>query len=289
MLNETPASALDPQEQHIHLGEITGMDRRPPKELLSLHRTWNGMGNLVHTHALLLTKKKRKPWKAWQNSLNFTNPGHSKARGVTFNPVPFDNPGKTALASLFILAQHSDHPSQGFLTKSHVELMKNNLSDVVCAIKLSRATVRNIKGNLFWAFFYNVLGIPVAAGILYPMFKITLTPMIGAAAMSASSVCVVSNALRLRRFKYKTPTQITINEEEEEKESKTMKKTLMINGMMCNHCRMHAEKALAAVDGVSEVTVSLEEKKAEVTLAREVADEILIKAVTDAGYEASII
>lgn len=125
MLKETPASALDPQEQHIHLGEITGMDRRPPKELLSLHRTWNGMGNLVHTHALLLTKKKRKPWKAWQNSLNFTNPGHSKARGVTFNPVPFDNPGKTALASLFILAQHSDHPSQGFLTKSHVELMKN--------------------------------------------------------------------------------------------------------------------------------------------------------------------
>ena len=109
---------------HTHLGEITGMDRRSPKELLSLHRTWNGTGNRVQTHVLLLTKKNKKPWKAWQNSLNLSNPGHSKTCGVTFNPVPFDNPGKTALASLFILAQRSNHPFQGFLTKSYIELMK---------------------------------------------------------------------------------------------------------------------------------------------------------------------
>lgn len=110
LLKKTPASVLDPQDQHTHLGEITGMDRLSLKELLSLHRTWNGTGNRVHTHALLLTKKNKKPWKAWQNSLNLSNPGHSKTCGVTFNPVPFDNPGKTALASLFILAQHSNHP-----------------------------------------------------------------------------------------------------------------------------------------------------------------------------------
>ena len=175
-----------------------------------------------------------------------------------------------------------------------VVLMKNRLSDVVCAIKLSRETVRNIKGNLFWAFFYNILGIPVAAGVLYPIFKITLTPMIGAAAMSASSVCVVSNALRLRRFKYKTKTKTNITEQqienkENKKEDKIMKKTVMIEGMMCQHCRAHAEKALAAVEGVSEVTVSLEEKKAEVTLSHEVSDEVLIKAVVDAGYEASVL
>ncbi len=171
-----------------------------------------------------------------------------------------------------------------------VVLMKNTLADVVCAIKLSRATVRNIKGNLFWAFFYNVLGIPVAAGVLYPLFKITLTPMIGSAAMSASSVCVVSNALRLRGFKYKSKAQTNIIEEKiEEKETKEMKKTVMIEGMMCNHCRAHAEKALLGVDGVTEVTVSLEDKKAEVVLAKEVADDILVKAITDAGYEARVI
>ncbi len=172
-----------------------------------------------------------------------------------------------------------------------VVLMKNCLSDVVCAIKLSRATVRNIKGNLFWAFFYNVLGIPVAAGVLYPLFKITLTPMIGAAAMSASSVCVVSNALRLRRFKYKTKAQTTVIEEkfEEKEEIKKMKKILSVNGMMCHHCKAHVEKALTAIEGVAEVNVNLEEKKAEVILSADVSDDILVKAVTDAGYEASII
>ena len=167
-----------------------------------------------------------------------------------------------------------------------VVLMKNSLSDVVCSIKLARATLRNIKANLFWAFFYNVLGIPVAAGVLYPLFNITLTPMIGAAAMSASSVCVVSNALRLQRFKHKTQPEATTNKKKERKE---MKKTLIIEGMMCNHCRTHAEKALAAVDGVLEASVTLEDKTARLTLAGEVADEVLIKAVSDAGYEATVI
>ncbi len=171
-------------------------------------------------------------------------------------------------------------------------LMKNSLSDVVSAIKLSRATVRNIKTNLFWAFFYNILGIPVAAGVLYPFYAITLSPMIGSAAMSASSVCVVTNALRLRGFgksKNKKNTEIQKTVTETAKEEKEMKKTISIKGMMCNHCRMHAEKALLAVDGVLAADVSLENEKAEVTLSKEIADEILVKAITDAGYEAEII
>lgn len=163
-----------------------------------------------------------------------------------------------------------------------IVLMKNSLADVVCAIKLSRATLKNIKLSLFWAFFYNILGIPIAAGALYPLFGITLSPMIGSAAMSASSVCVVSNALRLQRFKNKVKADIR-------KEEKEMKKTLIIEGMMCNHCRMHAEKALAAVDGVLEVVVTLEDKTAKLTLSKEVDDAILIKAVTDAGYEATVV
>ena len=169
-----------------------------------------------------------------------------------------------------------------------VVLMKNSLYDVVCAIRLARATLRNIKVNLFWAFFYNVLGIPVAAGVLYPLFNITLTPMIGSAAMSASSVCVVSNALRLRRFKHKVNTHSQADTIEE-KETKEMKKTLIIEGMMCNHCRAHAQKALEAVDGVLSVTVSLEEKKAEITLSADVADDVLVKAIADAGYEAKVV
>jgi cation transport ATPase len=172
--------------------------------------------------------------------------------------------------------------------------MKNSLCDVVSAIKLSHATVRNIKMNLFWAFFYNILGIPVAAGVLYPIFKITLSPMIGSAAMSLSSVCVVSNALRLRTFKDKDNTQNdnenkNCADEAQGKEDTEMKKTLSISGMMCDHCRMHAQKALAAVDGVSAVTVVLADAKAEVTLSKDVADEVLVKAVTDAGYEAKVI
>ena len=177
--------------------------------------------------------------------------------------------------------------------------MKSSLADVVTAIRLSRATVRNIKMNLFWAFFYNILGIPVAAGVLYPFFKITLSPMIGSAAMSASSVCVVSNALRISGFKNKAVDIENDSQSDDDKEDnkndinkereKEMKKTLEIKGMMCNHCRMHVEKALAGVEGVSAVTVTLEDGKAEVILAKEVADEVLVKAITDAGYEAKVI
>jgi len=170
-----------------------------------------------------------------------------------------------------------------------VVLMKNSLADVVGAIKLSAATVKNIRMNLFWAFFYNILGIPVAAGVLYPFFNITLSPMIGSAAMSASSVCVVTNALRLRRFGRKNKPIQPKTKTIQEKEEKEMKKTVSIKGMMCNHCRMHAEKALLALDGVISADVSLEDAKAVVTLSKDVADEVLVKAITDAGYEAEVI
>jgi heavy metal translocating P-type ATPase len=188
------------------------------------------------------------------------------------------------------------------IDSADIVLMKSSLSDVVTAIKLSRATVRNIKMNLFWAFFYNILGIPVAAGVLYPFFAITLSPMIGSAAMSASSVCVVSNALRLRGFKDKEAFVAKNGEEKlaeekvneynaDEKENDEMKKTvkIKIDGMMCNHCRMHAEKALAAVEGVASVSVTLEDGMAVVKAARSVSDEALVKAVVDAGYEAKVV
>jgi len=179
------------------------------------------------------------------------------------------------------------------IDSADVVLMKNSIDDVVSAIKLSRATVANIKMNLFWAFFYNTLGIPLAAGVLSPV-GITLSPMIGSAAMSLSSVCVVSNALRLRGFRDKgkiieNKKKIEeINEINEEKEEKTMKKTLKITGMMCQHCRAHAEKALAALDGVASVTVDLDTELAEVTLAKDVPDEVLIKAIVDSGYAAEV-
>ena len=155
--------------------------------------------------------------------------------------------------------------------------MKSTLDDAVKAIDLGRSVMRNIKLNLFWAFFYNILGIPLAAGVLFIPFGIKLNPMIGAAAMSLSSVCVVTNALRLYSFGRNN-----------KKGDKTMIKTLKVEGMMCVHCKAHVEKALLGVEGVSEVVVSLEDKTAEVTLAADVADEALVKAVTDAGYEASI-
>ena len=188
------------------------------------------------------------------------------------------------------------------IDSADIVLMKSSLSDVVTAIKLSRATVRNIKMNLFWAFFYNILGIPVAAGVLYPFFAITLSPMIGSAAMSASSVCVVSNALRLRAFKDKEAfvgtrlqgdvTEETVNEYNTcEKDDDEMKKTvkIKIDGMMCNHCRMHAQKALSAIDGVASVTVTLEDGMAVVKAERSVSDETFVKAIVDAGYEAKIL
>ena len=162
------------------------------------------------------------------------------------------------------------------IESADIVLMKSTLRDVVTAVELSGAVLRNIRQNLFWAFFYNAIGIPVAAGVLYPAFGITLNPMIAAAAMSLSSVCVVGNALRLRR--YHTAEQFT------HKEEATMTKTMTIEGMMCTHCSGRVESALNAIDGVS-AKVDLEKKTAAVTLSADVSDEVLRKAVTDAGYE----
>ena len=168
-------------------------------------------------------------------------------------------------------------------------LIKNDLMDAVNAIRLSKSVIRNIKENLFWAFFYNSIGIPLAAGVLYPAFALKLNPMFGAAAMSLSSVCVVCNALRLRLFKpvrAETHNNDTIvTNISQEKGGQTMNElTLTIEGMMCMHCQKHATDALNAIEGVT-ATVNLEEKKAYVKADREIADEVFKKAVSDAGYE----
>ena len=203
--------------------------------------------------------------------------------------------------------------------------MKNDLLDAAGAVKLSKAVIRNIRENLFWAFFYNSIGIPLAAGVLYPFFGIKLNPMFGAAAMSLSSVCVVSNALRLRWVKLhdnknakaaqvQTEQAGTLSEvkimaladatepvqtehvgEEErrnhetetknhnDKGEETMTTTISIEGMMCGHCQARVEKALKEVAGVTDVTVSLENKNAVVT--GDVSADALKQAVVDAGYE----
>lgn len=154
-----------------------------------------------------------------------------------------------------------------------VVLTNNDLFSVVFAVELGRAVLKNIKENLFWAFFYNAVGIPVAAGVLYPCFGITLSPMIAAAAMSCSSISVVLNALRLRRF------NLT-------KGKSTMNKIVFVDGMHCAHCAAFVEKSLKAVDGVADASVDLAGKKASVTLEKAVADDVLIKAVADAGFAA---
>ena len=174
-------------------------------------------------------------------------------------------------------------------------LMRNDLRDVVGAIKLSRAVIRNIKENLFWAFAYNVVCIPLAAGMLYPAFGIKLSPMIGAAAMSLSSFCVVMNALRLRRFSIERSSEISnaiettpLNVESveiSEGETFEMTKELKIEGMMCKHCVKHVHDALAAMDGVTAVEVSLDDKNAIVTSEREISDSEFSKVIVDAGYE----
>ncbi len=176
------------------------------------------------------------------------------------------------------------------IDSADIVLMKNDLLDVPAAIKLSKAVMKNIKENLFWAFFYNIIGIPVAAGVLYIPFGIKLNPMIGAAAMSLSSVFVVSNALRLRFFKTgyeKAAVNNNNNNTNEEsiKEEKIMqKKTIKIEGMTCTHCTGSVSKALNALEGV-EAEVSLENKCAEVTLSKDVSDDVLKSTVTDLGYE----
>lgn len=169
------------------------------------------------------------------------------------------------------------------LESADIVLMKSDLLDVAGAIRLSKAVIRNIKENLFWAFFYNSIGIPLAAGILYPFFAIKLNPMFGAAAMSLSSVCVVCNALRLKRVKLnKTKKKVV---ERKESEDVIMKKTIQIEGMACGHCTARVEQALRQVSGVRDVIMSLEQKQAEVTIEDFVTEEQLQKAVTDAGYE----
>ena len=163
-----------------------------------------------------------------------------------------------------------------------VVLMNSRLTDVAAAIRLSRATLRNIHENLFWAFIYNIIGIPLAAGAFISLFGWTMNPMFGAAAMSLSSFCVVSNALRLNFFDLysaKRDKKIKI------KERKTMEKTLKIEGMMCMHCSGRVQKALEAIDGVASASVSHETGTAVVTLTGNVSDDVLKKAVTDAGYE----
>ena len=169
------------------------------------------------------------------------------------------------------------------IESADVVLMKSDLLDAVTAVRLSKKVIRNIKENLFWAFIYNIIGIPLAAGVWFPITGWQLSPMFGAAAMSLSSVCVVSNALRLKFFRpshgEEPETQI-----ETQKGTSTMTKTMTINGMMCAHCQAHVEKALNAIDGVTAV-VDLEAKTATVTLTHDVADDALKNAVTEAGYE----
>ena len=164
-----------------------------------------------------------------------------------------------------------------------VVLMNSRLLDVAAAIRLSRQTLRNIHENLFWAFIYNIIGIPLAAGAFISLFGWEMNPMFGAAAMSLSSFCVVSNALRLNLFGlYSDQRDRKIKRK---KERKTMEKTLKIEGMMCMHCSGRVQKALEALEGVESAQVSHESGTAVVTLSKPVADDVLKKAVTDAGYE----
>ena len=165
-----------------------------------------------------------------------------------------------------------------------VVLMKSRLTDVPAAIRLSRATLRNIHENLFWAFIYNVIGIPLAAGIWYPLFGWKLNPMFGAAAMSLSSVCVVTNALRLNWFRMKDATRDRKIKTRKKQEEMTMEKTMKIEGMMCGHCEASVKKALEALAEVEAAEVSHEKGTAVVTLRSEVSDEVLKKAVEEKDY-----
>lgn len=162
------------------------------------------------------------------------------------------------------------------MESANVVLMNPSLQGIADAISLSKATIRNIKGNLFWAFFYNCLGIPIAAGVLYPVFGIQLSPMLGAAAMSLSSVFVVTNALRLRLFKPKS-------NKKPQKEKVAMTVTIYVNGMMCPHCKARVEAVCKETPGTIDAQVDLEKKL--VTVTGDASVEVLTKAITDAGYE----
>ena len=163
-----------------------------------------------------------------------------------------------------------------------VVLMNSKLSDVPAAIRLSRATLKNIHENLFWAFIYNIIGIPLAAGVWIPLFGWQLNPMFGAAAMSLSSFCVVTNALRLKLFDMRNAAKD--KQIKRKQEETTMEKTMKIEGMMCGHCEATVKKALEALDGVDHADVSHEQDQAVVTLKEDVADDVLKKAVEDKDY-----
>ena len=181
------------------------------------------------------------------------------------------------------------------ISSADVVLMKSDLMDAVDAIRLSRRTMRNIRQNLFWAFFYNCIGIPIAAGLLWVPFGIKLSPMIGAAAMSLSSVCVVSNALRLRFFSATqrktagTPAVLPISGEKpltaHKKEENVMEKTIKVEGMMCQHCVAHVKKALEGAAAGCNVAVDLDAGKAVVSGKTLPEDAVLTAAVTEAGYK----
>lgn len=186
------------------------------------------------------------------------------------------------------------------LDAADIVLVKSKLTDVSAAVRLSRQVLKNIHENLFWAFFYNCIGIPVAAGVLVPLTGLSLNPMIAAAAMSLSSFCVVTNALRLNFFSVTSAAKdkrakevpmpeldgfIEIKEKEKRKENEKMVKVLDVEGMMCGKCQAHVQKALEGIAGVTEVEVSLDNKTATVTMENEIADETLTNAVTEAGYE----
>ncbi len=178
------------------------------------------------------------------------------------------------------------------IESADIVLMKNDLFDVVTAINLSKAVIKNIKMNLFWAFFYNAIGIPVAAGVFYLGLGLKLNPMIGAAAMSLSSVCVVTNALRLKRFKptkYEVMNMQNIQTSIEtsknlKEENKMNKKTIIIEGMQCNHCKMSVEKALSSIEGITAVEVSLENKTAIVEATREIENSKINEVIEEAGF-----
>lgn len=177
------------------------------------------------------------------------------------------------------------------IESADVVLMKNSLLEVDTAIALSKSVIKNIKMNLFWAFFYNIIGIPVASGLFYLSVGLKLNPMIGAAAMSLSSVCVVTNALRLRYFKNKNIIQeeLCINDKCDVKINKNIEeekimKTISIEGMQCNHCKMTVEKALGTIDGITNVEVSLENKTAIIETSKEISDDTIKNVIEDSGF-----
>ena len=174
------------------------------------------------------------------------------------------------------------------IESADIVLMRGDLRDVVTAVRLSRAVIRNIKENLFWALCYNSLGIPLAAGLFYPLCHMTLNPMFGAAAMSLSSVCVVANALRLKFFK-PLPSACPVPPAVPEKtaEQEPFQKRIGVEGMMCDHCVAHVTEALEALDGVVKADVSLKDAAAVVTLSKEIPDETIKHAIEEAGYQAT--